>query len=178
MKTLLVALQDVELHSELRATIAEYAENLPDRYASTELSPEGVEHLCLAFPIRTVRTKLPSRSKGGSRYVYHCVGGLRTYQIAKARLPPETRVRVLVDDETGDEVGPRALRELFLGAVAFGIRGSRSAAQLEALRKMLPVDFLTQFFPRIKSRTAMTRVFGFGRSALSPRKDESDPETK
>lgn len=175
MKSRQAALKDVILHPEIGNTIAERAALIPDWHSAETLSPEAIRHLCLAFPIRAVAgvtevaTDSPARNRH-KRRVYFCVGGLRTFQIAKTRLPSEVRVPVLVQDEADGDIGGLALRELFLGTVALGILGDRSAAQLEGLRTAIPRELLLEFHPSLKSRNAMATALKLGRTALAPRK--------
>lgn len=161
-------LDQILIHPEIEPVFAELADALPDRFPAGLLSAEGVRQVCRSFPMRVIkapRTKSQTKADSGHR-MYFCISGLRTFQIAKVRMPPDTKIPVILEREPPPDLATQARQELLLSLVLFGMHGSRNAAPLEVLRCALPQAEVLSVFPGFGSARQMAQALGISRNAL------------
>lgn len=172
MTTKDVPLSRIALHPEISEEFRALANALPHRFPGGTFSDQALHHLCLAHPIQVI----PRASEPGENDdQLWCVGGVRTFQIVKPRLLPGTVVPVLLLSEPPEPgISHLATLDLFLASVAFGIRGSRNGEQVAALWRAIPVELMREYFPPLKSLSAMARHLGWDPRALT--KSEPRPD--
>lgn len=178
---LTVKLDQVDLHPAIAARIREQPDLLPSRFPAGHLNERALEFVLRTHPIQVTPRAEPAepqssdsatltgaRGKPGrqrSKGPYYCVGGLRTFQIAKPRLAPDSIVPVLLIQPPADPAAVAWL-DLFLGAIVCGIQGTGSARQIGRLWDAIPKPSREQLFPDLKSRTALAQELGVSEKSI------------
>lgn len=174
-------LKQIELHPDIARRVSQQPDLLPSRFPNTDLSEDAYIHVFRSHPIQVIpqssdttkdgdsvsaeRTVAKKRGAIPKLGTFYCIGGLRTFQLAKTRLSMDTEVPVL---QVRDSLNPAAYAwlDLLLGAIMCGIHGTGSTQQLGRLWDALPKATRKEIFPALTSRTALTQALGLKEKAL------------
>lgn len=160
-----VSLARITLHPEIAEDFRDLADVLPHRFPGGTFSEAALLHLCLAHPIQVLPRDSDTKEVDQA---FWCVGGIRTFQLVKPRLSPDQPVPVLPLSSPPEEaISDLATLDLFLGSVAFGIRGSRHGEQVAAMWRAVPVALMRKYCPPLKSLAAIARHLGWDPRALT-----------
>lgn len=185
-------LRQINLHPEIAASIRQQPDLLPTRFPNTDLNESAFNYVFRSHPIQVIPQnpgtaasdnsssagRIPAKKRGAipKAGAFYCIGGLRTFQLAKTRLSMDTEVPALQVRDSVDAAS-HAWLDLFLGAIICGIHGTGSTQQLGRLWDALPRALRKQIFPSLASRTALTQALGLKEKALlGQRLKSADPE--
>ncbi len=110
---------------------------------------------------------------------FHVVSGLRTFQLAKHRLPGVEEIPIFLHVERDHlDIPVVSAADIFLSHLLFGLDLPSCDLDLTRLWQGLDGDLKKVLTPQLKSKVGLARLLGRNRRHLSPKNDSPASELK
>lgn len=152
--------KQVSLHERVTPnTVARLAGTIYQLTQGTLLTADALHLLLLSHPAIVIKKRTGE---------YACIAGLRSFQLAKSRLPPDQKIPVtIVEDVLSKDVRDFAASETYLTHLMYGLGGKAWDIGFARLWEGIDSYILSKLTPDLKDKSKLANHLGSNRRRLS-----------